>query len=173
MKKKWIFLVVILFIILIIIILSLFFPKLESVNLKKFIDNYNILLQEKVDSNISIKYPTINDRNGATYYIYIKDSFYLGIASNNIDGELNLENDNISASLIRYDKNIDDYTEANKYLYYLIKINNDKLSQNEINELIKEIRTNPSSSIRKFNLIIKHNSSDSNYQFDSIGRVEK
>ena len=162
MKKKWIFLVVILFIILIIIILSLFFPKLESVNLKKFIDNYNILLQEKVDSNISIKYPTINDRNGATYYIYIKDSFYLGIASNNIDGELNLEN-----------KNIDDYTEANKYLYYLIKINNDKLSRNEINELIKEIRTNPSSSIRKFNLIIKHNSSDSNYQFDSIGRVEK
>lgn len=171
MKKKIILIItaIIMVAILIASISVIFFSKLGTIKMSDFIDNYNSLLQKNLDGNISIKYPQDNDKIGASYFIQIKDSIYLGIANDNVKGKLDLKKDNISATLLRYNKDIIEYNEINQYLFYLIKTNNNKISDNEINDLIQQLRDNPDSTIRKYNLIIKHNSSE--YQTDSIGRV--
>lgn len=173
MKKKIILIItaIIIVAILIVSISVIFFSKLGTIKMSDFIDNYNSLLQKNLDGNISIKYPQDNDRMGASYFIPIKDSIYLGIANDNTEGKLDLKKDKISATLLRYDKDTTEYNEINQYLFYLIKVNNNKISDNKINDLIQELRDNPDSTIKKYNLIIKHNSSE--YQTDSIGRVER
>lgn len=173
MKKKIILIItaIIIVAILIVSISVIFFSKLGTIKMSDFIDNYNSLLQKNLDGNISIKYPQDNDRMGASYFIPIKDSIYLGIANDNTEGKLDLKKDKISATLLRYDKDTTEYNEINQYLFHLIKVNNNKISDNKINDLIQELRDNPDSTIKKYNLIIKHNSSE--YQTDSIGRVER
>lgn len=173
MKKKIILIIttIIIVVILIISISVIFFSKLGTIKMSDFIDNYNFLLQKNLDRKISIRYPQNNDRMGASYFIPVKDSIYLGIANGNTEGKLDLKKDNISATLLRYDKDTTEYTEINQYLFYLIKANNNNISDSKVNDLIQELRNNPASTIKKYNLIIKHNSSD--YQTDSIGRVER
>lgn len=173
MKKKKILIIssIIVVILLIVLISIIYFSKLGTIKMSNFIDNYNLLLQNNLDENISVRYPQNADRLGASYFIPIKDNIHLGIANDSIEGKIDLQKDNISATLLRYDKDTNEYTEINQYLFYLIKANNSSISDSKINALIQELRDNPNSSIKKYNLIIKHSSSD--YQIDSIGRVEK
>lgn len=173
MKKKKIIIIVFIIIalLLIISILSIYFSKLGNIKMSDFIDNYNLSLQQNIDENISIRYPKSTDKLGASYFIPIEDDIYLGIANDSIEGTINLKRDNITATLLRYDKDIVEYEEVDQYLFYLIKVNNKNISDSKIKDIIKELRDNPNSTIKKYNLIIKHNSSD--YQTDSVGRVER
>lgn len=173
MKKKKIIIIVFITITLLLIIsmLSIYFSKLGNIKMSDFIDNYNLLLQQNIDENISIKYPKSTDKLGASYFIPIKDNIYLGIANDSIEGIIDLKKDNITATLLRYDKDVVEYEEVDQYLFYLIKVNNGNISDSKIKDIIKELRDNPNSTIKKYNLIIKHNSSD--YQTDSVGRVER
>lgn len=173
MKKKFKILVIsiaviILLIVLIILLLS---RGLKSIKVSDFIDNYNQILQENLDDDIVIRYPNDNDRIGAAYFIPIQENLYLGVANNSDKPQMDLEKDTISATLLRYENDLIDYSEVNQYLFYLIKVNNNKISDDEINEIIKELRNNPNTTIKKYNLMIVHTSSD--YQTDSIGRVER
>lgn len=169
MKKSKV-LIFIFILIFIIPFLILAFLKMEKLTISDFIDDYNSLLQKNVDKSISIRSPKNSDRLGATYFIPITDEIYLGIANDSLEAKIDLSEDNLSASLLQYDKNITDYTEINKYLFYLIKTNNKKIPDSKITDLIYQLRKNPSLTIKKYNLIIKHSSSDC--QIDSIGRVE-
>lgn len=173
MKKKFKILVIsiaviILLIVLIILLLS---RGLKSIKVSDFIDNYNQILQENLDDDIVIRYPNDNDRIGAAYFIPIQENLYLGVANNSDKPQMDLEKDTISATLLRYENDLIDYSEVNQYLFYLIKVNNNKISDDEINGIIEELRNNPNTTIKKYNLMIEHTSSD--YQTDSIGRVER
>lgn len=173
MKKRKILIIglVIIILFLIILILSIYFSKLEKIKISNFIDNYNLLLKKNIDKNVSIRYPKDNDKFGAAYFVLIKNNIYLGVANENVDGTIDLNNDNVAATLLRYDKDIVEYEEINNYLFYLIKANNNKISDKNIKNIIKKLREKPDSTIKQYNLIIKHNSLD--YQTDSVGRVEK
>lgn len=151
MKKKFKILVIsiaviILLIVLIILLLS---RGLKSIKVSDFIDNYNQILQENLDDDIVIRYPNDNDRIGAAYFIPIQENLYLGVANNSDKPQMDLEKDTISATLLRYENDLIDYSEVNQYLFYLIKVNNNKISDDEINEIIKELRNNPNTTIKK------------------------
>lgn len=151
MKKKFKILVIsiaviILLIVLIILLLS---RGLKSIKVSDFIDNYNQILQENLDDDIVIRYPNDNDRIGAAYFIPIQENLYLGVANNSDKPQMDLEKDTISATLLRYENDLIDYSEVNQYLFYLIKVNNNKISDVEINEIIKELRNNPNTTIKK------------------------
>lgn len=171
-KKPKIIVISITIIILLIVLIILFLNRgLNSMKVTDFIDNYNQMLQKNISTNITIRYPNDNDRIGATYFIPITENIYLGVANNSDKPRMNLETDTILATLLRYEKNLTDYSDVNQYLFYLIKVNNSKIPNNKINEIIKELRSNPNITIKKYNLVIEHNSSD--YQADSVGRVER
>lgn len=173
MKKKPKIIVISITIIILLIVLIILFLNcgLNSMKVTDFIDNYNQMLQKNISTNITIRYPNDNDRIGATYFIPIAENIYLGVANNSDKPRMNLETDTILATLLRYEKNLTDYSDVNQYLFYLIKVNNSKIPNNKINEIIKELRSNPNITIKKYNLVIEHNSSD--YQTDSVGRVER
>lgn len=96
-----------------------------------------------------IRYPNDNDRIGAAYFIPIQENLYLGVANNSDKPQMDLEKDTISATLLRYENDLIDYSEVNQYLFYLIKVNNNKISDDEINEIIKELRNNPNTTNKK------------------------
>lgn len=160
-KKPKIIVIWIVIIILLIVLIILFLNRgLNSMKVTDFIDNYNQMLQKNISTNITIRYPNDNDRIGATYFIPIKENIYLGVANNSDKPQMNLETDTILATLLQYEKNLTDYSDVNQYLFYLIKVNNSKIPNNKINEIIKELRSNPNITIKKYNLVVEHNSSD-------------
>ena len=169
-KKKYILLtIIVIFFVLLLttVIIWLTMPKFTNIEIINFIDNYNKLLQENIDKDINIKYPKKTQKEEVTYWIPIDNKIELGIITDNNKDTLNLKKDKVIVSSLRYSNNISNYKKINKYLYYLIMVNNNNLTDSKINNLIKQIRNNSDKEITTDHLIISHSKSE--YQIDSIG----
>lgn len=167
MKKK---LLILLFSIIVITILLflLFFNKHKDIKIKKFIDNYNTLIQENLDRNFNIQTSNFSKIDGATYWVKMTDDIELGIMSDGGSVDIDINNDHVSVVMIRYSKDTIDYKQINNYLFYLIKASNNKIDDSTIRKMIQELRNNEEKKIIDNNLIISH--SKDAYQIDSIGK---
>ncbi|MEG2447665.1 MAG: hypothetical protein RSB45_01240 [Bacilli bacterium] len=171
MKKKIVIIGLMVIIVFAIIIFNISKSGLSKIKLSAFINEYNILIQENINQNIKIGVPKESDKDGATYWVKLNNELDLGLTTDSNSGTLDLNKNNISISSIRYPKNIFNYTEIDKYLYYLIKVNNNKLKDKDITEIINKLRKNINKEVAVENLFISH--TNDLYQIDSIGRYEK
>lgn len=168
-NKIIIFLIlIILFLIISIFSIVLYNNRHSKIKVNDFIKTYETYLQQNVDENIHLSLDSNYTFDGIEYWIKITDEIELGLSANNDEKEINIFKNSISTTALRYPININNYEYVDKLLFYLIKTNNSKISNQKIEDMIKDLRTNSNEEIFKNNLILSHYSNE--YQIDNVGK---
>lgn len=139
-----------------------------KIKVNSFIKTYERYLQQNVNKGINLSLDTDYKFDGIQYWIKITDGVEFGFSADNDEKELNIFKNNISTTALQYSLDIDNYEYIDKLYFYLIKTSNSKISDQEIYNMINELRQNSNKEILKNNLILSH--FDNEYQIDNIGR---
>jgi len=107
---------------------------IEDINLKEFVSSFNKNLKEnKIDLKLSI-HETEVDAN-KTYWINLEEDIDIAIMMDKVTD--NKEKDTVRITGLAFKTGYEDNEKINNYLKILVKTNNPKLSNDDINKMIK------------------------------------
>lgn len=105
----------------------------NNINLKEFVTEFNKNLKDyKIDTELSLEEVEVDNK---TYWIDIEENIDVAIMMDKITD--NKEKDTVRISGLAFTTGYEDTDKLNNYLKVLIKTNNSKLSNSDINKMIK------------------------------------
>lgn len=133
---------------------------IEEVNLKEFVSTFNKNLNKnKVDIVLTTEETEVDTNK--TYWIDVEENIDIAILMDKISDKP--DNDTVRITGLAFKTGYEDMDKINTYLKVLIKTNNPKLSNSEVNKMI-ENANNMKNSIKK-----DENETSKTYDYKGLG----